>query len=95
MTNEDRLKPFLLITGMHRSGTSFLSRAFNLHGVYLGTLSSLLSHEWNAYEDNPRGHWENKTIYELAKKTLKNNNGSWHKVPKKIKVNQNIGRKIA
>ena len=94
MTNEDRLKPFLLITGMHRSGTSFLSRAFNLHGVYLGTLSSLLSHEWKAYEDNPRGHWENKTIYELAKKTLKNNNGSWHKVPKKIKVNQNIGRKI-
>jgi len=92
--NTIRLMPFLLITGMHRSGTSFLSRAFNLHGVYLGDFSSLLSHEWKSLEDNPRGHWENKTIYDLAEKTLKHNKGSWHKVPKKIKVNQNIGRKI-
>jgi Uncharacterized protein conserved in bacteria len=40
-------KPFLLITGMHRSGTSFAARAFNLMGVYMGDLGSLLSHEWN------------------------------------------------
>jgi len=36
-------KPFLIITGMHRSGTSFLARALNLSGVYLGDLKSLIS----------------------------------------------------
>jgi len=54
--------PFLLITGMHRSGTSFLARALNLYGVNLGNLESLLSHEWKSLKDNPRGHWENKKI---------------------------------
>jgi len=77
--------PFLLITGMHRSGTSFLARALNLQGVNLGQLDSLLSHEWKSYLDNPRGHWENKKIFELAEKTLRNSNGSWHKIPEKIK----------
>jgi len=86
--------PFLLITGMHRSGTSFLARALNLHGVNLGELDSLLSHEWKAFEDNPRGHWENKKIYELAEKTLKHSKGSWHKVPKKIVVTKKIGREL-
>ncbi|MCH6574588.1 MAG: hypothetical protein IH795_05200 [Bacteroidetes bacterium] len=62
------MKHFLLITGMHRSGTSFLVRALNLNGVYLGELDSLLSHEWKAFDDNPRGHWEHKKIYELQKK---------------------------
>jgi len=44
---------------MHRSGTSFLSRALNLSGVYLGELDSLVSNEWNFLEDNLKGHWEN------------------------------------
>jgi len=88
------MKPFLLITGMHRSGTSFLVRALNLYGVHLGELDSLLSHEWKAYEDNPRGHWENKKIYELAEKTLRHNKGSWYNIPKKIVVNKKIGKEI-
>jgi len=88
------MKPFLIITGMHRSGTSFLARALNLAGVNLGDLESLLSHEWKAYADNPRGHWENKKIYHLSEKILKNCNGSWHAVPKKISVNKKIGTEI-
>ncbi len=56
------MKPFLLITGMHRSGTSFLARGLNLGGVNLGELNSLLSHEWKFYEDNLRGHWENSWL---------------------------------
>jgi len=88
------MKPFLIITGMHRSGTSFLARALNLAGVNLGDLESLLSHEWKAYADNPRGHWENKKIYDLSEKILKNCNGSWHGVPKKISVNKKIGTEI-
>lgn len=88
------MKPFIIITGMHRSGTSFLARALNLHGVYLGDLDSLLSHEWRAFEDNPKGHWENKKIYELAEKTLEYSKGSWHDVPKEIHVNSKIGAEI-
>ena len=85
------MTPFVIITGMHRSGTSFLARALNLLGVNLGNLDSLISHEWKSLEDNPRGHWENKKIYELSEKTLRRNNGSWHKIPKKILINKKIG----
>jgi len=88
------MKPFLLITGMHRSGTSFLARALNLGGVNLGDLESLLSHEWKFYEDNLRGHWENKIIYELTEQTLSNSGGSWHKIPKKINPSKTIEKKI-
>lgn len=65
---QSQLMLFLLITGMHRSGSSFLARALNLYGVKLGELNSLLSHEWKAHQDNQRGHWENKKIFELEKK---------------------------
>ena len=51
-------RPFLLITGMHRSGTSFLARALNLAGVYLGNLNSITSHDLRSKEDNLRGNWE-------------------------------------
>ena len=87
-------KPFLLITGMHRSGTSFAARAFNLMGVYMGDLGSLLSHEWNHMDDNLRGHWENKEFYELGEKTLLDNKGSWHEVPAQININKELGLKI-
>ena len=76
-------KPFLIITGMHRSGTSFLIRALNLSGVNLGSLESLNSTDWNNLSDNLRGHWENKTLLELADKTLSNNNEA-----KKTKENE-------
>jgi len=88
------MKPFVLITGMHRSGTSFLARALNLHGVSLGELDALLSHEWKPFDDNPRGHWENRKLYELSEETLKNSKGSWHKLPKKIVVSKKIGKEL-
>ena len=79
---------------MHRSGTSFLARAFNLAGVYLGELESLTSHEWLYYDDNLKGHWENKQFVELAEKTLSQNNGSWHDIPKKIVIGAELGSEI-
>ena len=45
------MRPFVLMTGMHRSGTSFLSRALNLAGVHLGSLESLTSNEWRFQDD--------------------------------------------
>jgi hypothetical protein len=87
-------KPFLLITGMHRSGTSFLARALNLGGVYLGDLSMLISHELEPLSDNLRGHWEHRELLELAELSLSQNNGSWDDVPTSIKIDENIGSKI-
>lgn len=79
---------------MHRSGTSFLARALNLSGVYIGPFESLISNEWITLKDNPRGHWENKAILDLTKKTFSINNGSWEKPPTRIKINQDLGKQI-
>ena len=60
-------KPFLVIIGMHRSGTSFLARSLNLSGVYFGSLESLTSHDLKYSKDNELGEWENKKILSLTK----------------------------
>ena len=85
---------FLIITGMHRSGTSFLARALNLAGVNLGTFESLTSNEWKFFPDNIRGHWENKKILDLTNQTLSKNKGSWDNPPEKIVINKKIGKEI-
>ena len=79
---------------MHRSGTSFLARALNLRGVYLGKYEELVSDEWRPASDNIRGHWENQTLLDLAEKTLDYSTGSWDQIPKSIRVNSQIGKKI-
>src|SRR5690348_2632021 len=89
------MKPFVIISGMHRSGTSFLSRAFNIAGVYLGELDDVTTNEWYYNKDNLRGHWENRKFVEIADETLTLNNGSWDNIPKKITITQDLGKKIA
>jgi len=88
------MKQFLLITGMHRSGTSFLARSLNLGGVYLGPLESLISHDWKFFEDNLRGHWESRKLFELTDKTLSQNNGSWDNIPQTIKISAKLANEI-
>jgi len=87
------MRPFVLITGMHRSGTSFLSRALNLKGVYLGPLESIITHDWLPHKSNQRGHWENQDFLTLTNKTLSINKGKWDYVPNNIKINKEIGKK--
>jgi len=87
-------KPFILITGMHRSGTSFLARALNLAGVYLGDLGSFVSHDWLPHGGNLRGNWENTEFLQLGEKTLEYSNGSWESVPDRITINEDIGKEI-
>ena len=79
-TIESKRKLFLIVTGMHRSGTSFLVRAFNLCGVDLGNPEDLHSDQWRPESDNIRGHWENKEIVRLTEETLSQNDGSWDNV---------------
>jgi len=87
-------KLFLLITGMHRSGTSFLARALNLSGVYLGKLEDIVSNDWIPSKDNLRGHWENEQFVQLAEKTLAFSKGSWKDIPKNIMINDEIGQEV-
>ena len=86
--------PFLLITGMHRSGTSFLVRALNLSGADLGNFEQLLSDDWRPQSDNKRGLWENKEILDLGNRTLSLNHGSWDEPPKNIVLDTEIKKEV-
>ena len=70
----------LIILGMHRSGTSCITRIFNLCDVYLG--KALMK----AQLDNPEGFWENELVFEINEKILKQSGGSWDNPPNKLKV---------
>ena len=70
----------LIILGMHRSGTSCITRIFNLCDVYLG--KALMKEQL----DNPEGFWENSLVFELNEKILKQSGGSWHNPPDKLKI---------
>jgi len=80
----DDSKNHVFIIGMHRSGTSFLSRAFNLCGVYLGPESDFSDTELKPTGGNPKGHWENVNVMSLNEDILKENGGSWDSVPKNL-----------
>jgi GT2 family glycosyltransferase len=61
----------LLVIGMHRSGTSALTRVINLHGVPLG--SELLGRAF----DNEAGFWENQHVVDLHERLLADLDSSW------------------
>ncbi|MCA0425520.1 MAG: hypothetical protein LCH61_19805, partial [Proteobacteria bacterium] len=58
-TKFDGPRSILLIAGMHRSGTSALTRILNLQGI------SLPGDLLDAAVDNPTGFWENKRIIDF------------------------------
>ena len=66
------------ILGMHRSGTSLLTRVLNLIGVDLGS-EELLTTEPVA--DNPKGYWEHSEITSISDAILKRYGGSWDEPP--------------
>ena len=67
----DTRKTAILVAGMHRSGTSSVSRILNLLGCALPkTLSS-------AGPDNPRGFWESMAIKELNERVLASAGSAW------------------
>ena len=63
--------------GMHRSGTSLVSRMLNLLGVYLGTDQSVSG----TGKDNPKGHWEHNAIVLLNDEILDRFGGRWDEPP--------------
>lgn len=61
----------LLIIGMHRSGTSALTRVLNLHGAFLG--ADLLESAF----DNEAGFWENRHVVDFHERLLAALGSSW------------------
>lgn len=72
-----RAKRVICTLGMHRSGTSVVSRMLNLLGVYLGTHQSIS----DTREDNPRGHWEHYPLVLLNDEILARFGGRWDEPP--------------
>jgi hypothetical protein len=69
----------IAITGMHRSGTSMITRALHDSGLHLvGTSADELI---EAAEDNPEGFWENKAIRDCNDELLEACGGAWDNPP--------------
>jgi hypothetical protein len=62
----------VVVLGMHRSGTSAVSRIVNLLGADLGPESDLLTDY-----DNPAGHWESRALVACNDKILALFGRSW------------------
>ncbi len=67
----------VVITGMHRSGTSMISRILNSAEYYLGEEEELLEPD----SDNEMGFWENKNFILINDKILSTLKGNWHTIP--------------
>ena len=66
------------IIGMHRSGTSMVTRLVNAVGVELGAHQDLMdSHPI----DNPTGYWEHQAVVDLNDRLLESFGGSWDEPP--------------
>ncbi|SDW69659.1 hypothetical protein SAMN05444487_105156 [Marininema mesophilum] len=63
----------ICILGMHRSGTSLITRAVNLLGPNVGTPNLLMA----PHETNPTGFWEHLEIVQIHKQIMKKLNSSW------------------
>lgn len=68
----------ICVLGMHRSGTSLLTRILNLLGVNLGPAEGLTT---EPVADNPKGYWEHSELTLVSDAILKRYGGSWDKPP--------------
>ncbi len=78
MAHDQTFAP-VAITGMHRSGTSMITRALHDSGLHL--IGSEASELIDAAEDNPEGFWENKAIVACNDELLEATGGSWDNPP--------------
>ncbi|MGO9803422.1 MAG: sulfotransferase [Steroidobacteraceae bacterium] len=74
----------VLVLGMHRSGTSFLIRALNLAGLWLGADSELGTVEGRAGRGNPKGNYEHREGIAINDAILRRSGGSWFDPPRRL-----------
>jgi GT2 family glycosyltransferase len=69
--------PSILVLGMHRSGTSAVSRVLGLMGAEVGSVEDLLpAHP----TDNPTGYWERADLNAIHDRLLASTGHSWNRV---------------
>jgi len=81
----------ICIAGMHRSGTSMVTRLLNLCGVYLGPESDLAA---VASFDNEAGFWENRQFVRVNEEVLARLGGGWD-LPPAVTEGWEMGDEIA
>ena len=69
--------PFLIVLGMHRSGTSMLAGALDKAGVFFG--KDFIPPQAHV---NERGFWEHRDIVRINEDLLRSLGGSWHDPPR-------------
>jgi len=72
----------VLVLGMHRSGTSAVTRAINLLGVPLCRPDDLFESDGN----NVSGYWESRTMMQFNNELLTGLGSSWRCPPRRIDV---------
>jgi len=77
MAQEVATATIICTVGMHRSGTSVVSRLLNLLGVHLGTDDSMMK----AANDNPKGFWEHQPLVMINEEILGRFGGCWDAPP--------------
>ena len=85
----------IVILGMHRSGTSFLVRALNLSGLWLGQERELGTVEGRASQGNPKGNYENRTAMAINDAILAASGGAWFRPPDSLVTSDIDGRRIS
>ena len=70
----------ICITGMHRSGTSMVTRLLQLCGLYLGPEERIMP----PHPDNPAGYWENLDVVEINDLILERLGGGWDFLPTEV-----------
>jgi len=66
----------IIVLGMHRAGTSALTRIINLMGAYVGTEGLLME----SGRENLKGFWERKDVRALHQEVFKALGVEWDKV---------------
>src|SRR5262245_50531861 len=69
------------IAGMHRSGTSMVTRLLNLCGLNLGPAEHLME----SSPDNPEGFWESLPFVRINEELLHSLGGEWDRPPEEMR----------
>src|ERR1043166_5359212 len=69
------------IAGMHRSGTSMVTRLLNLCGLDLGPAEHLME----PAPDNPEGFWESMPFLRINEELLQALDGRWDRPPEDLR----------
>ena len=75
-----RIKPFIAVTGMHRSGTSCITGLLEKCGYSIGSSHEMLNKN-KSHPDNIKGHFENLGVYTINEAILRQAGGTWENPP--------------